>query len=201
MHIITLINKPVFLVIMAEFRYELRIPKERIAVLIGKEGETKKWIEDSTKTKLEIDSAEGDVIVSGGDALSLYSTKDMILAIGRGFNPDIVKTLLKPDYAFEAIHLPDYVKETHLERVRGRIIGSAGKTRRIIEDLTDTNLCVYGKTVSLIGRHENIMIAKRAIESLLKGSPHSSVYTWLEKQRRELNQTNLLATDKNFKEE
>ena len=34
-----------------EYGYGLKIPKERIAVLIGTDGETKKQIEESTKTK------------------------------------------------------------------------------------------------------------------------------------------------------
>ena len=37
-----------------EYQYELKIPKERIAVLIGKKGETKRVIERTTKTKLKV---------------------------------------------------------------------------------------------------------------------------------------------------
>ena len=36
---------------MDEYRYELKIPKERVAVLIGKDGSIKKEIEKNTKTK------------------------------------------------------------------------------------------------------------------------------------------------------
>ena len=35
-----------------EFSYELKIPKERVAVLIGKKGEIKKRIEDETSSKI-----------------------------------------------------------------------------------------------------------------------------------------------------
>ena len=72
-----------------EFSYELKIPKERVAVLIGKKGEIKKQIEQATNTKLKIDSKEGDVEISGEDALKLYATREIIRAIGRGFNPEI----------------------------------------------------------------------------------------------------------------
>ncbi len=37
----------------------VRIPKERVAVVIGKKGETKKEIEKRTKTRVEIDSETG----------------------------------------------------------------------------------------------------------------------------------------------
>ena len=52
--------------------------------------------------------------------------------------------------------------------------------------MTETYLSVYGKTISILGRPENVTTARKAIESLLAGSPHASVYKWLEKKRREL---------------
>ena len=54
---------------MSEFQYNIKIPKERIAVLIGKKGEVKKTLEGETGTKILVDSKEGDVIVQGEDAL------------------------------------------------------------------------------------------------------------------------------------
>ncbi|MBN2367908.1 RNA-processing protein [Candidatus Woesearchaeota archaeon] len=171
---------------MAEFSYHIKIPHDRIAVLIGKQGEVKKQIEEATKTKIEVDSKEGDVTVSGQDALLLYETRDLIKAIGRGFNPEIAMLLLKQDYAFEVISLPEFEKPTQFRRIKGRIIGKEGKSRRLIEEYTDTYISVFGKTVSLIGRSDTVSIARKAIEMLLKGSPHSNVYRWLEKMRREL---------------
>lgn len=176
---------------MVEFSYEIKIPKDRIAVLIGRKGEIKKQIEDHTNTKINIDSNEGDVIVSGEDAILLYCTRDIIKAIGRGFNPDIALLLLKQDYAFEVINLPDFDNPTQFRRIKGRIIGREGKSRRLIEEHTDTNICVYGKTISLIGRTDTCSIARRAVEMLIKGSPHSNVYKWLEKMRRNLKRREL----------
>lgn len=172
---------------MSEFAYELRIPKERIAVLIGKDGAIKKEIEEATHTKLTVDSKEGDVFVRGDDALNLYITRDLIRAIGRGVNPDIALSLLKQDYLYEAIDITDFAKTTnHLIRLRGRVIGKEGKSRKTIEELTECHICIYGKTISIIGETEKVALAKRAIESILRGSPHSSVYLFLEKQRRKM---------------
>lgn len=173
---------------MEQFQYELKIPKERIAVLIGKDGITKKEIEDNTKTHLNVDSKEGEVFISGDDALGLYATREVVKAIGRGFNPDIAQLLLKQDYVFEVLSLPDYVGKSKdsMLRLKGRVIGKEGKSRKIIEELTECDICVYGKTVSIIGKSENASIAKRAVESLLKGTTHANVFKFLEKQRREL---------------
>ena len=82
---------------MEEYTYELKIPKERIAVLIGKKGETKKKIEETTNLKLDIDSKEGEVVISGTDSLALFTAKENLPAIGRGFNPDVALLILKND--------------------------------------------------------------------------------------------------------
>ena len=42
------------------------------------------------------------------------------------------------------------------------------------------------KTIGIIGLAENVDLARRAIDSILSGSPHANVYKWLEKQRRNL---------------
>ncbi|MBT3720103.1 RNA-processing protein [archaeon] len=170
---------------MAEFGYQIKIPKERIAILIGKNGQVKREIEELTKTKLVIDSKEGDVSVKGEDALLLYSTREIIKAIGRGFNPETASLLIKQDYAFEIITLPEFDKKNHLTRIKGRIIGSEGKTRRIIEEMTECYVSVYGKTVSIVGRTDTLHIARKAIDMILKGSPHSTVYRMLERMYRE----------------
>ncbi|MBR9690514.1 RNA-processing protein [Candidatus Woesearchaeota archaeon] len=171
---------------MDEFAYELKIPKERVAVLIGKDGEIKKKIEEETKSKIDVDSKEGDVEIQGENALLLYCARDIVRAIGRGFNPDVAMLLLKQDYSFELISVSDYVGENHMVRIKGRVIGKDGKSRKLIEEMAECSLCVYGKTVGIIGTHENIGSAKRAVESLLSGSTHSAVYKFLERRRRDI---------------
>ena len=172
---------------MAEFSYDIRIPRDRVAVLIGKNGLTKKSLEQATSTSIKVDSKEGDITVTGSDAIGLYATKEIIKAVGRGFNPEIAMKLLSQDYSFEVINLGDYIKSKNSAyRVKARVIGAEGKARGIIEELTDCNISVYGKTISIIGEIDRVPLARKAIESLLGGSPHANVYRWLEKQRRTL---------------
>lgn len=173
---------------MVEYSYELKVPRNRVAVIIGKDGSVKKDIEQETKTKLSIDSKEGDIFVSGEDALGLYTAREMIMAVGRGFNPDIAKLLLKSDYVFEVVDLTEYVGKSKevMIRLKGRVIGKEGKSRKLIEELTECKISVFGKTIGIIGKPESAADARRAVESLLRGSPHSNVYKWLEKRRREL---------------
>lgn len=172
---------------MEEFSYALRIPKERVAVLIGKKGETKNELEELTGIEIDVDSKEGEVTITGNDAIKLYTIREVIKAIARGFNPDVAKNLLKQDYVYEQISIKDYAKtQNHLLRLKGRVIGAEGKSRKTIEELSEADISVYGKTIGIIGRADNVDIARRAVQSLLTGSPHSNVYKWLEKKRRDI---------------
>ena len=179
---------------MEEFSYELKIPKERIAVLIGREGEVKKGIEQDTNTTVKVDSKEGDVFIYGKDALGLYSCREVVRSIARGFNPEIAKLLLKQDYTLETIQLNEFTGKSrnNLLRIKGRVIGREGKSRKLIEELSEAYISVYGKTIGIIGLPEAASMAKRAVEALLRGSTHANVYKWLEKRRRELKRKRII---------
>lgn len=168
-----------------QYSYELKIPKDRVAVLIGKKGEIKKELEDISKANIEIDSKEGEVVLTGKDSIVLYSLKEVIRAISRGFNPEIAKLLFRQDYCLEIVNLNDFNEhKTHQLRLKGRVIGRKGKSRSTIEEMTGCYISVYGKTIAIIGSIIEVPVAKKAIESLLMGSMHTSVYKWLEKQKR-----------------
>ena len=169
------------------FTYDLKIPEERVGVLIGTNGETKKEIEEATKSKLDI-SKEGDVIISGSDGLMLYTTREIVHAIARGFNPKIALLLLKQDYAFEIINMKDIAGKSKntMQRLKGRVIGKGGKAREEIERLTGCNISVYGKTIGIIGEQVQVMSAREAVAMLLQGSMHKTVFQFLEKKKKEM---------------
>ncbi len=172
---------------LQEFSYEIKIPEERVAVLIGEEGKTKKEIEAETKTEIDITS-EGDVTINGEDAMLLYTAREIVRAIARGFNPKIALQLIKTDYALEMIDMKDIAgksKNTML-RLKGRVIGKAGKSREEIERLTNTYISVYGKTIGIIGETNDVYIARQAIAMLLQGSMHKTVFQFLEKKKKEM---------------
>ncbi|MBI2146091.1 RNA-processing protein [Candidatus Woesearchaeota archaeon] len=172
---------------MEEFAYEWKIPEERVAVLIGAAGSTKKMLEQQTKCTIAV-SKEGDVSITGEDALMLYTTREIVRAIGRGFNPKIALLLLKTDYALEMIDMKDIAgkNKNTMERLKGRVIGTGGKSREEIERLTDTHISVYGKTIGIIGEVEHVSLARDAVAMLLQGSMHKTVYQYLEKKKKEI---------------
>jgi ribosomal RNA assembly protein len=163
-----------------EFHEETTIPKARVAVLIGVKGATRKAIERKSHTKIKI-SADGAVTINGNNALELMTVKNIIEAVGRGFNPELALELLKEENAYELLNIEDYIgKNKALERIRGVMIGKEGKTRKLIEKLTGVHLSIYGKTVAIIGSAEKVAIAHKAIEMFLTGAKHSTVYRFLE---------------------
>lgn len=173
----------------AQYEYFVKIAKKRIAVLIGPNGETKSYIEKNTNSKIEINSEEGDVTIASTskttDPLSIWNAKYIVTAIARGFSPEKAFSLLNEERMLEIIDLSVFCgkSKSKLLRLKGRIIGLKGKTRRMIEELTEAYISVFGHTVGIIGEQFSLEIAKKAIMMLIKGSQHSSVYKFLGRKR------------------
>lgn len=167
----------------------VRIPKERVGALIGTDGETKHLIERRAGVKLRIDT-EGEVDIDDNpeDPLAALKVMDLVKAVGRGFAPHRAMRLLDDDEYLEVIELGDFIakRTDQMSRVRSRLIGTNGKTRRIIEDLTGAYMSIYGSTVSIIGNSVQLPVAKTAVEMILRGSEHSTVYRYLERSRATL---------------
>lgn len=171
----------------------IKIPKERVGALIGPDGTTKKSIEEKLSVELEIDSETGDVNAVMGENVAdpsmLFTAKDVVTAVGRGFSPEHAFRLIRDEEAvLDILDLRAVFgkSEADIKRVKGRIIGMNGKTRTIIEELTGTSVAVYGHTVGIIGTLEQAQVAREAIEMLIKGSMHATVYRFLHRKRREL---------------
>ena len=163
----------------------LKVPKDRIAVIIGEEGEVLQRIEDETESKVNLDSDTGEVSIEGEDYFGVNTAWSIVKAIARGFSPRKAYKLFKKNYMLEIINLKDYLSTSkEIKRQKGRVIGREGKTRRKIEQDTKCYLAIYGKTISIIGPMENMEIAKKAVDKLLDGAPHGHVYRYLEEERK-----------------
>ncbi|MDD3084022.1 MAG: KH domain-containing protein [Candidatus ainarchaeum sp.] len=155
---------------------EIKIPEERIGVIIGPQGNTKKSIMKKTNTKIEVDSMTGDVIVEG-EGEDFFKAIDIVKAISRGFSPERAFKLLEKNFLLKIINVQDFVgKNSSAQKAKkGRIIGKKGLARKEIEEKTNSLISVYGKTVSIIASTENIELAQKAIELLLKGAAYETV--------------------------
>jgi len=167
----------------------VKVPDDRIGVLIGSGGETMREIEERAEVRLDIDSESGNVrIESVGDPVTALKGPDIVKAIGRGFAPEDALTLLDEEMMlFELIDISAAARnENDLRRQKGRLIGEDGRTRELMEDLSGASVVIYGSTLGVIGRPEEVETVREATEMLLDGAPHGSVYSYLERRRNEL---------------
>ncbi len=158
----------------------VKIPEERLPVLIGTKGSTKRKIEKNTKTKV---SVAADDITIKGDSINVLDAENIVKAVGRGFSPENAMLLLDEENTLSITDLPK--SEAAQKRIKSRLIGTNGKSRRNIERLTGVHISVYGKTVSIIGKYGNVDLAGQAINKLIKGVPHRFVYEFLETKQNE----------------
>ncbi len=167
----------------------LKVPRDRVKVIIGKDGEIKKKIEELGEVGLDIDIKEAEVqIYQNGDPVKADTARTVIQAIGRGFNPSKAMELFEDGMQFILISLRDFARpgSNRIREIRSRIIGTGGRTRSIIEDLTGTYVSVYGDTVSIIGDYLSVTYSEEAINMIINGRKHRTVYSFLEKKAREL---------------
>ncbi len=168
-------------------RLYVKVPPDRIGVLIGKGGEVLKTVMERTKTRITVDSVNGTVIIEPASPttspLDLMKAQDFVKAIAFGFSPERAMRVLDEDQVLIVIDLKQYVKPTpnHLMRVKGRIIGEGGRARKNLEELTNTYISVYGDYVAIIGDYESANAAREAIMMLIEGRQHSTVYRYLDR--------------------
>jgi ribosomal RNA assembly protein len=167
-----------------------RIPEDRVAVVIGPGGRTKKAIAAATSTQLDIDAEEGEVSVVSPetDPMGALKARDIVLAIGRGFSPERAMRLLKENTFLGMLDIKfatGHREKAALRRIRSRVIGTRGRARERIEELSGCSMSVYGSTVALIGEEEQLDRATRAVEMLVKGSEHSTVFHLLARLKRD----------------
>jgi ribosomal RNA assembly protein len=180
----------------------IKIPKDRVGTLIGPEGKTKQHIEDSLGVKLDIDT-EGTVTITltekAADPSVLLRAKDLATAIGRGFAPDTAFRLIRnEDDIFDLVDLRLIFgrSESDIKRIKGRIIGADGKTRKLIEELSEADVVVYGHTVGIIGSFEQADTARNAVQMIVEGCQHHTVYKYLQRKRTELKKEKLQLWEK-----
>ena len=167
----------------------VKIPQDRIGVLIGEGGETMREIESRAEVRLDIDSENGSVAVeSVGDPVLALKGPEIVRAIGRGFAPDDAFRLLDDEHTMlDVVDIAAASRnQNDLTRQKGRLIGEGGRTRELMEELSGASVVIYGSTLAAIGAPREVDVARTAAEMLLDGAPHGAVYSYLEEQHNEM---------------
>jgi len=156
------------------------ISKERIGVLIGNNGETKKRIEEATHTKISI--SETEVAISGQPYYEMIA-QNVIDAINLGFSPEKALLLTKEqeDYTYEFIPL----SEKKFFYIRGRVIGTNGSVLNKIEKLSGCFICVGKEGIGIIGNYEDVEDVKEAITIIINNGKFGTAYKFIAKRKKE----------------
>lgn len=157
------------------------IPEERIEIL-KREKKLENKLREFVGVKIRLNDC---VVIESADPLCLLRVKEVIKAFGRGFDADTALNLLDDDYFLDILDVKGITGKSKKRqlRLKGRVIGSKGKTKNIIEKCAEVKIVIYGKTVSIVGKGKNVRAAREAVEMLLNGANHSSVYRFLEIKR------------------
>lgn len=157
------------------------IPTKRAKLLNSLKGEL------CSRLNCQMEILDENEVVVNGQAYDEFNAKNVIQAFGRGFELDKAYKLLNENYFSKFISLKDFLKnDDQIRRIKARIIGTEGKTKLYIEEISGADLSIYGNTVGMIGTTEEIGIASAALQVLLEGGTHKKAYQIIERMRAKL---------------
>lgn len=141
----------------------------------------KDFIEQKLRVKI---SVLGKKVSYSGSPLDEYEAGIVLEAIEFGFSVKQAILLLDEDYQFRRVHIKDYTRRKNLNEIRARLIGTKGKTKRVVQSVSGCFVVIRDNDVGLIGDVEFIDAAETAVINLIKGSKQSNVYHYLEQMNR-----------------
>ncbi|MEM3215727.1 MAG: hypothetical protein QXS17_02310 [Candidatus Micrarchaeaceae archaeon] len=160
---------------------QLLIPLQR-AMLLGKDH----VLEDlSARLACNIKLVDENEIVIEGGAFEEYAAASVLQAFGRGFDIETAMKLNSDNYFFKSIDLKMlFSNAKQITRMKARLIGAEGKTKKYIQAVSGASIVVYGNTISAIGTTTQLRIAYSAIDVLLAGGTHKKAYRIMEREKK-----------------
>ena len=141
----------------------------------------KQKIEKALSIKI---SAKGRKLQIEGEQIGEFISLQFFEAIDAGFSVRIALLLANQEYLFERLSIKNFTKRENLTYIRARLIGKHGQTRELLEELSGCFIKIHDNYVYIIGRAEDIKNAMNSVAKIIQGSKQSSVYAYLEKQRK-----------------
>lgn len=144
----------------------------------GKIRQNKDVLERKLNVKITM---KGRQVEIEGEPVEEFEARTIIDAMDFGFPLGDALKLTDENIVFRKIPIKQFTRRKDLEEVRGRVIGTEGKTKRTVEEVSGCAVVVHNNMVGIIGLAENIEEATTAITNLIKGSKQANVYRFLEK--------------------
>ena len=136
-------------------------------------------IEDKIKIKISFQKSQ---ITIKGSELNEYTVEQIVRAVDFGFDVDDALLLKNADFVLEFINVKEHTHRKNLKEVRARLIGTGGKARKTIENLTGAVVVIHDNNVGVIVDSEHLDAVTQAIVLLIQGAKHGNVFAYLEKQ-------------------
>ena len=130
-------------------------------------------------------SNKGKFFFVNGNAENEYLALEILDAVSIGFSVDKALLLKEENMMFQNINIKDLTKRHDLDIVRGRIIGSDGRTLKTLKILTKCELALNNNEIGIIGNANEVHDAVQAVSSLVRGSKQGNIYSRLERKRKE----------------
>jgi len=148
---------------------------------ISKIVKNKKLLEEKLKVKITTNKKQ---ITIDGDPLDEYEAEKVLEAIDFGFTTNQSLNLTDPDFEFRKLNIKDYTRRKNLREVKARIIGTKGKTKKTLEDISGCSLIIKDNAVGILGPIDAVESATIAIGNLIKGTKQGNIYRYLEKMNK-----------------
>jgi ribosomal RNA assembly protein len=140
-------------------------------------------IEARIKIKISLNKNR---ITLRGDELNEFLAEKMLTAVDFGFDPEDVLLLINPVYTLEFINIKEHTHRKNLREVRGRVIGTEGRAKKTIEELSGSAIVIHENQIGVIVHAEHLNSVMQALVSLVQGGKHSNIFSYLEKQNATL---------------
>ena len=151
----------------------MECPAGLIGRLIGKQGETIKYLQGETNTKLQIDhQAQGEVKkvgISGPTVEAVRRVKGLIREV---LESDM--TLVVPGEVTETLDCP--------QGIVGRVIGRRGETIKALQSASGAKIVVeqnfpdgVPRKVKISGKPTVVTLAVKMVSELISGEPGSAI--------------------------
>lgn len=130
---------------------------------------------------------KGKQVTISGAPLEEYEAAIVFEAINFGYDVKTALLLKEEDVVFHRIPIKNFTRRKNLEEIRARLIGTHGRTKKTLEQLSDCKIIIKDTEVGVLCSSEEVEAVMTSITSLIRGTKQANAYKYLERintQRR-----------------
>lgn len=118
-----------------------------------------------------------------GNSLDEYEAALVFNAIGFGFSAAKALMLKNEEFSFRRVRIKEHSKR-NLREIKSRVIGTKGKTRRTMSDISGCEIIIKESEIGILGYTEDVESVEQAIINVIKGSKQGNMYQYLQKMNQ-----------------